>query len=84
MTTYDVHQHLWPESFVAALAERTSPPLIRSHTLVLEHEGEFELDPAVYGTEACIADELIARGVAAHNIVLAFQHPRMRERFAAG
>ena len=56
MTTYDVHQHLWPESFVAALAERTSPPLIRSHTLVLEHEGEFDLDPAVYGIEACIAN----------------------------
>ncbi len=26
MTTYDVHQHLWPESFVAALRERTAPP----------------------------------------------------------
>ena len=36
------------------------------------------------GTEAGIADELIARGVDPRCIVLAFQHPRMRERFAAG
>ena len=28
MTTYDVHQHLWPESFVAALRERTAPPFL--------------------------------------------------------
>lgn len=56
MTTYDVHQHLWPESFVAVLAGRTSPPRIRDHTLVLEHEGEFELDPVDYGAGACIAN----------------------------
>lgn len=56
MTTYDVHQHLWPEPLVAALARRTSAPLIRDHTLVVEQEGAFEIDPAVYGAEACIAN----------------------------
>jgi hypothetical protein len=56
VTTYDVHQHLWPESLVAALAGRTSAPLIRDHTLVLEEEGSFEIDPAVYGADACIAN----------------------------
>ena len=54
MTTYDVHQHLWPDSFVEALAERKSPPLLRNHTLVLEAEGAFEIDPAAYGPQACI------------------------------
>lgn len=56
MTTYDVHQHLWPEPLVAALAARTAPPLIRGHTLVLDPEGEFELDPAAYGLGACLAN----------------------------
>jgi 6-methylsalicylate decarboxylase len=54
VATYDVHQHLWPQSLVEALAERTSPPLLREHTLVLEPEGEFEIDPAAYGVEACL------------------------------
>ena len=56
MTTYDVHHHLWPESLVEALAGRTSPPHIRRHTLVLEPEAEFEIDPAAYGVGACIAN----------------------------
>jgi 6-methylsalicylate decarboxylase len=56
VTTYDVHQHLWPESLVTALAGRTSPPLIRGHTLVLDPEGAFEIDPAAYGFEACIGN----------------------------
>jgi predicted TIM-barrel fold metal-dependent hydrolase len=49
-----VHQHLWPGSLVGALADRTSPPFLRRHTLVLEHEGSFEIDPADYGAEACL------------------------------
>lgn len=36
------------------------------------------------GTEAGIADELIARGVDPRRIVLAFQHPQMRALNAAG
>jgi hypothetical protein len=56
VTTYDVHQHLWPASLVEALAGRTSPPLIRNHTLVLELEGEFEVDVASYGLRACLAN----------------------------
>ena len=55
MTTYDVHQHLWPSSLVEALAGRTSPPFLTEHTLVLD-EGSFELDPAHYGLKACLAN----------------------------
>ena len=36
------------------------------------------------GTEAGIADAIIARGVDPKRVVLAFQHPYMRERFASG
>lgn len=36
------------------------------------------------GTEDGIADAILARGVDPKRLVLAFQHPRMRERFASG
>jgi hypothetical protein len=39
----DVHQHIWPEAFVAALARRTAPPRLRrdpSDALHLELAGE--------------------------------------------
>jgi predicted TIM-barrel fold metal-dependent hydrolase len=55
VTTYDLHQHLWPESLVEALARRTSPPMLRGNTLVVPGEGAFEIDPSAYGTTACIA-----------------------------
>jgi 6-methylsalicylate decarboxylase len=50
-----MHQHLWPKSLVEALGERSSPPLLRNTTLVLE-EGDYALDPASYSAEACIAN----------------------------
>src|SRR5687768_6805623 len=43
MATYDVHQHLWPESFIAALRSREHPPLLTGDELVTS-EGRFELD----------------------------------------
>ena len=43
MATYDVHQHLWPESFIAALRARKSPPFLTGSELVTS-EGRFELD----------------------------------------
>jgi 6-methylsalicylate decarboxylase len=43
MTTYDVHQHLWPEPFVAALEERTTPPYLDDGELTTR-EGRFPID----------------------------------------
>ena len=43
MATYDVHQHLWPESFIAALRSRQQPPFLDDCELVTS-EGRFELD----------------------------------------
>jgi 6-methylsalicylate decarboxylase len=42
MSRTDVHQHLWPEGFVAALARRTVPPRLRRSgaTWLLELRGE--------------------------------------------
>jgi hypothetical protein len=55
VTSYDLHQHLWPEALVEALAARSSPPHLRGRMLVLD-EGEYEIDPADYGPEACVAN----------------------------
>ena len=43
MTTYDVHQHLWPAPFVAALQERTTPPYLDDGELTTR-EGRFPID----------------------------------------
>jgi 6-methylsalicylate decarboxylase len=52
MPSFDVHQHLWPEQFVAALASRREPPRLRGSVLELERQGSFELDLEAYGLEA--------------------------------
>ena len=43
MTTYDLHQHLWPEAFVTALRARTRPPRLVESDLVTD-EGTFPVD----------------------------------------
>jgi 6-methylsalicylate decarboxylase len=40
----DIHQHLWPEPFLAALSARSRPPLLRGRELELEGEPVWELD----------------------------------------
>jgi hypothetical protein len=42
VTTYDLHQHLWPAPFVAALRERVSPPRLVGDELVTA-EGTFAI-----------------------------------------
>ena len=43
MTTYDLHQHLWPEIFLDALRARSEPPLLAGGELVTK-EGRFPAD----------------------------------------
>jgi 6-methylsalicylate decarboxylase len=43
MATYDVHQHLWPESFIAALRARETPPFLTGSELVTR-EGQFDVE----------------------------------------
>jgi hypothetical protein len=43
VTTFDVHQHLWPDEFVGALQTRTEPPFIDGSDLVTQ-EGRFPVD----------------------------------------
>ncbi len=44
MPSVDVHQHLWPEPFLAALSRRTAPPCTRDGVLELAVEGSFPVD----------------------------------------
>jgi hypothetical protein len=43
MTTYDLHQHLWPAPFVTKLRKRTNPPRLVRNELTTA-EGSFAID----------------------------------------
>ena len=43
MPSIDIHQHLWPEPFIAALRARDAPPFLDRDVLVL-HEGRLAID----------------------------------------
>jgi 6-methylsalicylate decarboxylase len=49
--TVDVHQHFWPERFVAALAQRRTPPRLDGSALVLE-EGRYPVDLGAHDAAA--------------------------------
>jgi hypothetical protein len=51
MTSFDVHQHLWPEQLVAALRKRSRPPRIDEDDLILG-EGTFEAGLEAHSLEA--------------------------------
>ena len=54
MTSFDVHQHLWPEQLVAALRARSRPPRIEGEELILG-EGTFEAELEAHSLEARLA-----------------------------
>lgn len=56
MPRYDVHQHLWPESLVAALTRRREPPCLEAAVCDLGPEGRFAFDPSAHDLDARIAE----------------------------
>jgi hypothetical protein len=50
--TVDVHQHLWPESLLAALRARREPPRLDGWTLHLPGDAPYEVDPAAHDVAA--------------------------------
>jgi hypothetical protein len=52
--TYDVHQHLWPASFVSALRARGTVPFVRDDELVTP-EGAFGFDARAHDPETRLA-----------------------------
>jgi 6-methylsalicylate decarboxylase len=48
----DVHQHLWPPEFLAALRARPAPPRLRGWTLELPGEAPLAVDPAAHDPAA--------------------------------
>ena len=55
MPTVDVHQHLWPELLIEALASRRRPPRLRGSTLDLAGRAGIEIDLDAHGLDARIA-----------------------------
>jgi hypothetical protein len=66
VTRIDIHQHFWPEPFVAALARRTAPPALRQDgattTLVLSGEPDAPFDTAPHDAARRL-DDLRADGI---------------------
>jgi predicted TIM-barrel fold metal-dependent hydrolase len=56
VTTFDLHQHVWPPAFVEALEARTAPPCLRDDVLLLAPGGEFRIDVAAHGLDARLAE----------------------------
>jgi hypothetical protein len=52
---YDLHRHLWPESLLDALRERTEVPRLDDWTLCLA-DGDYAIQPDGYGLERCLAE----------------------------
>lgn len=55
MEGVDIHQHLWPEEFIAALAARTRPPLLRGSQLELGEHGSWPVDLSDHRLERRLA-----------------------------
>jgi hypothetical protein len=51
----DVHQHLWPEAFLEALAARSAPPRLSGRSLELHGDPVWELNLEAHGLEARLA-----------------------------
>ena len=52
---FDVHQHLWPETFTAALARRREPPCLGGRVLRLPGELDSEIDLGDYDLDTRLA-----------------------------
>ena len=44
MPSFDLHQHLWPGSFAAALGRRSAPPYVTNEGELVTREGRFPID----------------------------------------
>jgi hypothetical protein len=53
----DIHQHLWPAPFVAALRARRTPPRLDGWTLHLPGERAYAIDPAQHEPERRAAQD---------------------------
>ena len=51
----DIHQHLWPESFVSALSARSRPPRLNGRMLELEGESAWELELEAHDLDTRLA-----------------------------
>jgi hypothetical protein len=65
---YDIHQHLWPTPFLAALRARRRPPRLAGWTLELPGEAPYEVDPGAHDVgrrTAAATDDVVGMAVSA-------------------
>jgi len=55
VTATDLHQHLWPPSFLSALAARSHPPRLRGRALEIAGEAEWELNVEAHELDTRLA-----------------------------
>lgn len=82
MTTYDLHQHLWPDTFVAALSARSAPPALDAGVLTTV-EGRFPVGLAQHRLEhrlAALDRDGIDVAVISLQTSLGFEHLHADER----
>ncbi|HEX9599027.1 MAG TPA: amidohydrolase family protein [Gaiellaceae bacterium] len=56
MAAFDLHQHLWPEPLLSALARRRTPPRLHGNVLDLGGQGSFDVDLAAHDLQARLRD----------------------------
>ena len=56
MPAFDVHQHLWPEPLLSALASRRTPPRLQGNVLELGLQGSFDVDLGAHDLQARLRD----------------------------
>jgi hypothetical protein len=56
MAAFDVHQHLWPEPLLSALARRRTPPRLHGNVLELGCQGSFHVDLPAHDLRARLRD----------------------------
>jgi 6-methylsalicylate decarboxylase len=87
MPSYDVHQHIWPQSVVEVLRARTRPPRLERDLLELE-EGSFPVDLGEHELDARLAvldrDGIDVAVVSLPPTLGWERHPELADAFHAG
>ena len=88
VAAYDLHQHLWPEPLLSALAARRDPPRLRGRVLELPTEAPCDVDLRAHRLDVRLAEldrhEIDVAVVSLPPTVGCEPHEELREAYHAG